>query len=74
VVHRIQNELVELIEGLASRSSDGIPTVQHRALYPDDRTPGHGMTISAHAADHRVAAPELNDFGTPAEPPIGGTP
>jgi L-alanine-DL-glutamate epimerase-like enolase superfamily enzyme len=54
---------------------DGTPTVQHGALYPDDHTPGHGMTISAHAADHRVASPpEQHDFGTPAEPPIGGTP
>ena len=54
---------------------DGAPTVQHGALQPDDRAPGHGMTIGAQAADHRVAAPpEHHDFGTPAEPPIGGSP
>jgi L-alanine-DL-glutamate epimerase-like enolase superfamily enzyme len=54
---------------------DGTPTVHHGALHPDDHTPGHGMTIGARAADNRAAQPpEQRDFGTPAEPPIGGSP
>ena len=53
---------------------DGAPTVQHGALQPATAVPGHGMTIGAHAADYRVAAPPERDFGTPAEPPIGGSP
>jgi L-alanine-DL-glutamate epimerase-like enolase superfamily enzyme len=54
---------------------DGAPTVHHGALQLDDHAPGHGMTIAARAADHRTAPPpEQHDFGTPAEPPNGGTP
>ena len=54
---------------------DGAPTVQHGALHPNDHAPGHGMTIAARAADHRAAPPPgHHDFGTPAEPPIGGSP
>jgi L-alanine-DL-glutamate epimerase-like enolase superfamily enzyme len=54
---------------------DGAPTVRHGALHLSDHTPGHGMTIAARAAHHRAAPPPgHHDFGTPAEPPIGGSP
>jgi len=53
---------------------DGAPTVHHGALHPGGAVPGHGMTISEQATQYRVSAPENHDFGTPAEPPIGGSP
>jgi L-alanine-DL-glutamate epimerase-like enolase superfamily enzyme len=53
---------------------DGAPTVQHGALQPNDYEPGHGMTIAAPAAHHRMPPSGHHDFGTPAEPPIGGSP
>ena len=53
---------------------DGAPTVHHGALHPGGAVPGHGMTISGQATQYRVSAPENHDFGTPAEPPIGGSP
>ena len=54
---------------------DGAPTVRHGALQPNDDAPGPWH-------DHRRAGssppggtpPGHHDFGTPAEPPIGGSP
>jgi len=54
---------------------DGVPIAAKGQLQPDDATPGHGMTIGAPAAEYRVAPPpEQDNFGTPAELPIGGSP
>ena len=55
---------------------DGAPTVPHGALQPNDDEPGHGMTIgrAGRLTTGRHTTPGHHDFGTPAEPPIGGTP
>lgn len=34
---------------------DGAPDARDGALWPDRHSPGHGMTLSAHAAERRVA-------------------
>ena len=55
---------------------DGAPTVQHGALQPNDHDtrawhdhrPRRQLTTGWH---HH---PRHHDFGTPAEPPIGGSP
>ena len=54
---------------------DGAPIAAKGRLQPDDAAPGHGMAIGALAAEYRVAPPpEQDDFGIPAELPIGGSP